>query len=144
LKKSNENSYYRIYNILKKLDTEYTPSISESVDSLEKYAAKISEFAEVFFVVNHFEDIGFCAIYCNNKVEKVAFITSIAIMSKFQGKGISSNLFKEVYKFVNSLEFNKIELEVNKGNLKAIKFYEKKGFKKKKTKESSIIMSIKI
>ena len=129
------SQYERILNYLKKTDNEYLPKTSLLVTSLYDYSKKIAEYANVYFIKIEDEDIGICAIYMNT--EK-AFITSIGIIEKYQNKGIATYLFNYVFKCVKDCGINIIELEVYKENRKAIKCYEKNGFKKNTEYEKRI------
>lgn len=71
---------------------------------------------------------GFIAFYCNDPARKAAFITLVLLDDKYRGKGIASELLKDVLAVCDERGFQSCELEVEKDNLSAIKLYEKHGF----------------
>ena len=57
-------------------------------------------------------------------------ILMISVSPQFQKQKIGSKLLEEFIKRTQKEKINSIELEVRTDNIKAIKFYEKNGFKK--------------
>jgi len=57
-------------------------------------------------------------------------INSIAVKSKFRGKGLALLLLNQILSGINSEEINKIFVEVRSRNSSAIRFYHKNGFTK--------------
>jgi ribosomal-protein-alanine N-acetyltransferase len=68
--------------------------------------------------------VGFIA---GNKINKesTGWITTIAVLPKFQNRGIAQRLLDECE---NRMNASKIKLTVRKSNSKAIHLYEKKGY----------------
>ena len=56
-------------------------------------------------------------------------IYDIVVHPCFQGIGLGSALLRKVFSLSRTSNVNKIYLEVRRSNIKAIKFYEKHGFK---------------
>lgn len=102
------------------LETMYSKEVIE--DSLKK-----SHFWYWMEVKN--EKIGFLQFYPK---ENYMFIGKIYIDKKFQAKGYATEAMNFIKEKTESLGLNTMELTVNKNNPKAIKFYTKYGFTKKK------------
>ena len=58
------------------------------------------------------------------------YIDTVSVFQKFQGRGIAKELFCFVEQKAKELAFKKVSLLVDVDNLKALKLYEKIGFKK--------------
>ena len=75
----------RLLPLLKKLDPFFIPTISSRI-SLDAYAEKISNYADIFVAIDLGEDVGICAIYTNAFPD--AFITAIGVLPQVARKGI--------------------------------------------------------
>ena len=60
---------------------------------------------------------------------KTGYITQVSVKSIAQSTGIGKRLMNEAYSICKEKGMQKIKLEVRKSNIKAIKFYQKEGFK---------------
>lgn len=133
------NEYELILEVLKNLNHCIKPSVEEHVESLEKYAMKVLEKANVYMAFYRRQVIGFIAYYIN---QKGAYISLILVDNKFQNKGIGKRLIKLVENMckLNSLE--EIMLEVRDDNLNAQRFYFNNGFEiyGKATKNSKYLI----
>ncbi len=111
-----------------------------SITLTEKYNPSIftyfyETYPQGFIVADHIhKTIGFLV---GVKVSpEIAKILMFSVDPEFQGKKIGVGLLKEFIKTSIAEHTETIELEVQTNNLKAIKFYEKNGFKKvEKVKE---------
>lgn len=97
------------------------------IDS-ESYAKKLSKFANFLICSDNGEDIGFIAYYENN-VRNELYITLIAVKQGLQHQGIGSELLYQLESKYKDSSINSIELEVDKTNTNAHKFYLNHGFK---------------
>lgn len=100
----------------------------------EKYSPSIFSYfyetnPEGFIVANlNHKIIGFLiGVKINNIKTKILMIS---VSPQFQKQKIGSKLLEEFIKRTQKEKINSIELEVRTDNIKAIKFYEKNGFKK--------------
>lgn len=136
--------YLRIYELLKILDTNYKPKISDLVKSIDEYAKKIKENAIVIILKNKDKDIWIIASYLN-EAENSMYITTIWINPEFQWQGLWTTLIHELIDYWKKEKIWSIELEVHDINIWAQKFYEKNNFiVKEKTNKNSKIMIYKI
>ena len=116
----------------------FTPALSTYVD-IDKYAEKLFEKAQRIEVWYKGELAGLLAYY-NNKDEKIAFITNVSVSCDIMGKGIASEMIKQMEACAIG-EVSIIRLEVNDTNIRAKQFYIKNGFIYKcSTDHGSIIM----
>ncbi len=99
----------------------------------EKYSPSLfSYFYETnpdgFIIANfNYKIIGFLiGVKINNQKTKILMLS---VSPKYQKQKIGTKLLEEFIKRGQKEKINKIELEVRTDNYKAIKFYEKHGFK---------------
>lgn len=91
-------------------------------------------FVQVFFVlllqIRNFKKI-FETLKCsqNNKNLPKAELLSIAVIKKYQGRGIAQKLFKKFLQEMQKRKIKKFKVVVGEDLIRAIKFYEKMGFK---------------
>lgn len=134
------DNYKRLHEIIIELDNYFMPKLSLLVD-IDKYVGKMFDNAHIYILKDKSIDIGLCAIYLNDIRRKVAFITLLGLLPKYQSMGLGSKLIKNVIEKSKEEGFLAIELEVSKGNFKAKNFYYKNGFAIKEEREKSLILS---
>lgn len=95
--------------------------------SMESFIGEINN-ESAHYVVMLFEDtvIGYGGMW---KVLDEGHITNIAVSKTFQGKGFGNDLVEAMLILAKELDINDVTLEVRESNTKAIKLYEKFGFK---------------
>lgn len=120
------NSDKEILFYLENLNTSFIPMLSDKVN-LEKYSKKIASKAFVRVIKHKDEFAGLYALYID-EITKEGYLTCIGVLEKFKGLGISSFLIDDVMVSATKGGMNKIKLEVDSINHRAIKFYQKKGF----------------
>lgn len=92
---------------------------------------------------NHFnlsEDGFFLLVKDDNKIiatailqkldKKVGIVKKFYVHKKYRGLGVAQNLLKSFIKKAEEIGVSKVVLDVVKSNIRAIKFYEKRGFRK--------------
>lgn len=123
---TNSKSEQKILTFLKEIDASFQPRLSTKVD-LVTYSKKINKLANVFFATLDNKDIGIVAFYINSD-RRTAFITVIGVLPDYQGKGIGKFLLDLVQDYAIEKGLSYLELEVDKVNTSAIRFYRKNGF----------------
>lgn len=108
-------------------DTSFKPPLSDRVD-ISAYAIKINANAERFEAWLDGELVGLVAIYCNTPDKTSAFITSVSVLPRFQGRGIASRLIDEGKSHARTALYSRLQLEVSSDNRAAIRLYERLGF----------------
>ena len=88
---------------------------------------KISKYAD-FYAVFCPNVVGYLAIYANNYIDKIAYITLIAVVPEYQNMGIGKMLLKKCEQIAVNKGFKVVRLEVKKNNTNAIMFYKRNGF----------------
>lgn len=126
---------------LKRCDGDFVPTLSERVD-IASYAQKISGNARRFEALVDGDLIGLVAVYCNDGERRIGYITSVSVLRVWQGKGIGLRLLEQCIEWLQKLGFDSIELEVDSGNARAIKLYEKKKFEVKKVLGNTTTMHL--
>lgn len=142
LNKSEENTQdlIRYFHLL---DNSFEPPLSSYVN-IESYAEKLINNAYVCISKdsdNNF--IGLFAVYINNNVDKIAYLSSIAVMDDYKGKGYARQILEYVINIAKSADMKTLRLEVKKSYPRAIRFYEKNGFIKSDEETDSTFYMIK-
>ncbi len=118
----------QIIEILRKFKP-YLGSLRSGLVEIDEIASKFYKYAKLGVVYNNKEIIGFTSFYCNDRNNKIAFISMIAILPEYTRKGYGRKLIEEVFEYSKKEEMKKICLEVEKTNEEALNFYRKLGFK---------------
>lgn len=133
-----KNSSLLLASYFKLLDSSFEPRLSSYVD-IDAYASKLVNNAYVAILKKGDDFIGLFAIYINDTENKVAYISSMAVMDKYKGVGYSQYLMDKAVNSVREVGMNMVRLEVKASYARAVKFYEKCGFIKsdEKTRDKS-------
>jgi [ribosomal protein S18]-alanine N-acetyltransferase len=96
--------------------------------SIEDYQSEIDNNDAVFLVAESEDKIvGFILARLITTL-KVAEIINLAVVGKYQKRGIGKLLLADLLKILSTAYYKKIELEVREPNLNAINFYLKNQF----------------
>lgn len=128
---------------LNKCSNDFNPPLNKCVNIIE-YGRKIYNKALTFECWKNTKLIGLIAAYFNDFETNTGFITNVSVIKEYQGNSIASKLLSNTINYAKENKFNKILLEVYKTNNKAIKLYEKYGFKMIKQSNDKIIMEYSI
>lgn len=74
------------------------------------------------------------------KIRHTAYIV-VGIVNQYQGRGVGYQLFARLHKWAEKASIHRLELTVMETNSRAVKLYEKMGFKKEGLKIDSIFMN---
>lgn len=130
-----------VYAILQKGDADFDPPFSSVVD-IDKYARKLSEFAN-FILLEDGRQINGCIAYYLNEEGRFVYISHFWIDSNLQCLHYGSQMLEELVILYGDC-YHEIRLEVTKGN-PALEFYIKKGFsiKEARTDKYLLLLSLK-
>lgn len=126
---------------LRNCDSDFDPPLSHRVN-IKNYARKIKHKAMLFEAWSNNTLIGLVAIYCNDKAERTAFVTSVSILKDWMGNGIAMQLMATCLKQMKNSGIKQVDLEVGAENSPAIKLYEKNGFMLGKQKGLFAVMNL--
>lgn len=65
----------------------------------------------------------------------------LGVLEEFQGQGIASKLFNQVFEWAKEIEITRLELAVIKDNFKAFNLYRKMGFALEGEKVNSLVIN---
>ena len=122
-------------------ECEFTPRL-ESYLNLAHYSEKILKNAVRFECWVNGSLAGLTALYANDMATKRSFITMASVSSHYGGEGIGSTLIKQAISYAIENGFENISLEVFPTNIRAMKLYEKIGFRKVHTDGDKINMEL--
>jgi len=122
-------------------DADFVPPLSGRV-GIGNYARKLASKAERFEAWAGGVLVGLVAVYCDDTERRAAFITSVSVLRELHGQGIALRLLEQGIGHVKELGFERLELEVDRGNASAINLYEKTNFIVGKVKGRSMAMHL--
>jgi ribosomal protein S18 acetylase RimI-like enzyme len=108
---------------------------------IDDYGKKIYDNAVTFEAWDKDILVGLVAAYYNNLETRIGYITNVSVLESHLGYGIASILLKQSLDYGKSKKFIEVRLEVNTGNLEAIKLYEKGGFINVDHRENTMSMT---
>ena len=117
-------SYKEVYNILQKGDLDFNPPLSSVLD-IDKYAQKLSEFAN-FLLLEDKEQIYGCIAYYLNEEGRFVYISHYWIDAGIQRQGYGERMLQELRSLYKE-RYQEVRLEVAKKN-PALFFYLREGF----------------
>ncbi len=97
-------------------------------EQLIALADKFVQHAVFIVASDNGSDVGYVAFYCNDMVNRSAFVSMIIVDSKHQGYGYGKGLLAKAIEVANGAGMASITLEVSKQNSNAIGFYHKLSF----------------
>ncbi len=106
------------------------PGLAGRVGSVELYAEKLARYAKVAVLKENGEEAGICCWYDNDREGRIGYIPLIGIRTEKQGKGYGKELLAFVCGECRSSGMEKVRLEVDAENGRAIAFYERNGFRR--------------
>jgi ribosomal protein S18 acetylase RimI-like enzyme len=132
-------SQIQINKLLLDCDNFFIPKLSEKVN-IDEYSMKIFENSIVFEAYYGDNLIGIIAMYENS----FGYITNVSVANEHAGKGIASCLLKNCIEYAKGKNLDKINLEVNKRNIPALKLYSKYKFEVYEQNDSSKFMQLEL
>jgi ribosomal protein S18 acetylase RimI-like enzyme len=138
---SNKASATEIAEHLSRCDASFVPPLSARVE-INDYAGKIVSKAMRFEAWSGSTLAGLIAVYCNDREQRIAYITSVSVSRELSGKGIASCLMMQCIEYVKASGMAQISLEVASDNMPAIKLYEKNGFVAGKANAPFVTMNL--
>lgn len=102
-------------------------SLQECKD-LKSLAKKLFLYGITVEMEKHGNRIGFGSFYCNDNNNYIAFLTRIAVLPQYEGKGYGTQLLKRIEEIAFEAGMKYMRLEVNKTNERAMNLYNKMGY----------------
>lgn len=114
----------------------YMMEMMYSTSSLEK---QMNEEGQYYLLAKDGDEyIGYLSYEMNYDEEPFIKIQKIYVLSSAQGKGIGTLLIDEVLKTAKANKADRIKLNVNRDNNRAINFYKRNGFNIEKEEDNDI------
>jgi ribosomal protein S18 acetylase RimI-like enzyme len=124
-------------------DYNFIPHLSERV-TITDYAKKITQKATRIEAWAGGTLIGLVAVYCNDQEARIAYVTSVSILSAWMGKGIATRLMSRCIEHAKASNMQQISLEVSKKNDPAIKLDKTNGFAIDAKETPFVIMNLRL
>jgi ribosomal protein S18 acetylase RimI-like enzyme len=123
-------------------DARFVPPLSERVE-IKQYAHKIYAHGVRFEAWADGALIGLLAVYCNSLDERLAYITNVSVLGSLPpGAHIASQLLERALAYLGEHQIERVDLEVDRNNSKAIRFYERHGFSVNTTSGDALLMKL--
>lgn len=113
----------QIVEALERFNSTFPRTVQSSVGDLNAYARKLCDHAFVYAMKTNGELSGLAVCYANEYSSRTAYLTRMAVLSKYQSQGIGHYLLEFICALSKQLGMETIKLEVAYGNLGAIAFY---------------------
>lgn len=122
------NDINEIENIVNEFDNEFDPKISIIVGDLRQYSMKLYKYAKTIVLSNDNDNVGFASFYCNDNIDKTAFLSQIAVKKQYSGNGLGNILLSNAERISKENGMEYMKLEVYNHNTFAINFYLKNNY----------------
>lgn len=113
-----------LYDFLNEIDEDFSPHLSNKVN-LHEYVLKIQNNAELI-VDNECVLRGLIVLYCNDYIQKRAYISLVGVRRDFRGRGIARKMM------MNAIEIAKDKgmeiIGIHSNNQAALNLYKNIGF----------------
>lgn len=125
-----------IIEFLEKVDLLFPIPLSEKVN-IKEYVEKVLDNGKI--IVSMCEDniVGINLFYANDIITRQAWISTIAVDENFKSKGIGTTLISKMKEYCIKNKMKEIILYTHNKNERAIKLYNKNGFKICKEKQAN-------
>ena len=127
--------------IILRCDAAFLPRLSDR-EGFEELFFKINCYAD--FLAAYLEDaVGYVAMYANDRENGTAFITLLAVDPAYQNLHLGSRLLDAAIALAAHKGMRRIRLEVKLDNHRAIRLYERKGFRKQEQTPNGTVFLVK-
>ncbi len=116
-----------IRRFLIEVDQTFPVPLSQKQE-LEKFAVKLYEKATFCTVMEKGRIIAMTAGYVENVVENLGYISVVATLPEYQGRGYSSDTVRRFIEKAKEQHLDGVHLYTASGNEKAIRMYKRIGF----------------
>jgi ribosomal protein S18 acetylase RimI-like enzyme len=137
----NKASAAEIAEHLSCCDSNFIPPLSHRI-MIGEYADKISAQAERFEAWSGERLVGLVAAYCNDRENRMAFITSVSVAKAWTDRGIATMLMTQCIEYARAAGMRQIGLEVANQNVPALRMYDKFNFTVSKANETSVMLDL--
>ena len=128
---------------LRECAVNYVPPLDERVNLVE-YSRKLFIKSMTFEAWEEHCLVGLIAAYFNDTSASIAYITNVSVSTNYMSAGIASRLLCTCIEYARKEGFQAIQLEVGKGNTRAIALYKRFGFMTGRVKDKFLIMRLPI
>jgi len=110
---------------------------------VKDYVAKLIKYSDICLCYDQIPEniTGIIALYANDYLNLISFISIFGVLQEYQGKKIGYNLLLNAIKFAHNKGMKEIILNVHKENYKAIRLYQRFDFVEKSSSLNKYILS---
>lgn len=126
-------------------DARFVPPLSSRVE-IKAYAHKIYAHGLRFEAWAEGSLIGLVAMYCNRLHQPWAYITNVSVVlgASPPAAHIASQLLERGIGYLREHQFERVDLEVDRDNNRAVRLYERHGFVTNATSGSTLLMRLEL
>ncbi len=134
-------SEQQIYSHLMSCDDEFKPRLSLRVN-LAEFSKKIYEEARTFEAFQRNRLVGLVAMYLDEAVPPIAFVTNVSVMREFSRARIATSLLSSCLSYARRRAVRSVVLEVQRDNRVAIELYQKFDFEATEMRGAFLVMKL--
>ena len=116
-----------LFLFIQEVDSLFPIKLSDKID-LKELCSKFLSVGTIFSIYDENKLVALLAGYNNDFVNSKAYISVLAVLPKYQGKGYARKLITDFTTDCKNKNIKRIELFTHKINGNAIKMYKKNGF----------------
>lgn len=116
-----------VYEILVEFQDVF-PHLMEKISSLEDYAEKLYQYAEVYIGIKNENTFGVLIFYANDKKTQTAYISLIGVKEQYRHQRLGEWLLETCISKSRDAGMKTLKLEVDLDNANGKQFYERNGF----------------
>ena len=136
-----EASLEQVRTHLANCDLQFIEDLASRVD-LGEYLDKLAERALRVEAWEGNELVGLVAVYVNDHVSRVAFVTHVSVVSARQGSGVARRLLAAAMDAARVRGMIRLDLEVQSGNDRARRLYTAAGLTTVRADGTTVVMSM--
>lgn len=118
--------YTEFYDFINSVNEDFVPPFTQRVN-IEVYYTKLKKYSTFIICKHENRIVGMLLMYNNNFIERHAYITFVAVLAEYRGRGIATRLLE--LSFINAKEHNMNSIGLDTNNDDAIRLYKDVGFK---------------
>lgn len=119
--------YTELLTFLTKIDRLFPVPLSKK-ESLATLASKLKTYGTISIIRDQDKIVSMCAGYTNNLRNKLGYISVVATLPEYSGKGYGKRAVQDFIENAKKAGMSEVHLYADSGNCKALHMYEKLGF----------------
>ncbi len=125
-------SQKELVDFIESSSNEFKPTISRMVESIDDYCKKLLEKAALFIARENHIVVGVIAFYCNDEIQKQAYLPYFYIKPDNRSQGIGQMLLRKAILHSQTCGMKSMKVRTEADN-RSISLYRRNGFRQEET-----------